>query len=442
MADASLPPGPGRLKVFRFASAPFEFLDECAARYGDWFTVRAPGIAPFVFTSDPDAIRDLFAGDPEELRAGEANAPLGAFMGPSSLILLDGAAHLHERRLLLPPFHGERMQAYGALMRDLTDRAIDTWQPGQSVKLHAALRTITFEVILSAVFGVEEGPARQRLRTAFEKLFALFGSPLASLLGLPLLQVEGGGLLPWGRVVRLKREIAAVLDEEIARRRGAGTTGRSDILSMLLEARDESGQPMPDSALHDEMLTLMLAGHETTAASLAWAFFWLATDAEPLLRLRQEIGAQHDDPRALAQLPYLDAVVKETQRLAPVVPNVGRKLRSPFRAGGRLLPAGVLAAPCIYLAHRRADAWSEPTRFDPERFLGTRINPTSFFPFGGGTRRCIGAAFATYETKVVLARILGRTSFALRPGYRANVVRSSIAMAPSEGLPIVVQARC
>lgn len=439
MADTSLPPGPGRLRVFRFATAPFDFLDECAARYGDWFTVRAPGIAPFVFTSDPRAIRDLFAGDPEELRAGEANAPLGAFMGPSSLILLDGAAHLHERRLLLPTFHGERMQAYGELMRDLTDRFVDGWRAGQGVELHTVLRTITFEVILSAVFGVEEGPARQRLRAAFAKLFALFGSPLASLLGLPVFQIEGGGLFPWGRVVRLKGDIAAVLDGEMARRRREGTEGRGDTLSLLLEARDENGAPMSDAAIRDEMLTLMLAGHETTAASLAWAFYWLANDTASLSRLHQEIGERHGEPRALAQLPFLDAVVKETQRLAPVVPNVGRKLRSPFRAGGRDLPAGVLAAPCIYLAHRRADVWSEPARFDPSRFLGARVDPATFFPFGGGTRRCIGAAFATYETKVVLARILGRADLELRPGYRAKVVRSSIAMAPSEGLPVVVR---
>ena len=441
MDAAALPPGPNQLRAFGFASAPFDFLDSCARRYGDWFTLRFPGLTPFVFTSEPQAIRDVFAGDPEELRAGEANAPLGAFMGSHSLILLDGATHLHERRLLLPPFHGERMHAYGELMCDITDRFVDAWEPNRSFPLHSVMRDITFEVILSAVFGFAVGPERARLRVPLLKLFRLIGSPLAALLGVPLFQVEMGGLAPWGKAVRLKREIESVLYREFAARRAHGTAGRTDILSMLLEARDESGAPMSDEALRDEMLTLMLAGHETTAAALAWAFYRLLSNPDVLTRVRDEIAPHRGDPRAVSQLPFLDAVVKETSRLAPVVPNIGRKLRSALQLGSRTLPAGVVVAPCIYLAHRRADFWPEPERFEPDRFLEARVNPTAFFPFGGGIRRCIGAAFATYETKVVLATVLARAELRLARGYRPKVVRSSIAMAPSKGLPVELTTR-
>jgi len=440
MRDEGLPPGPSRLRVLSFATSPFAFLDGCAARYGDWFTVRPPGLTPFVFTSEPDAIREVFAGEPEELRAGEANASLGALMGAQSLILLDGAKHLRERRLMLPPFHGERMHAYGALMLEITDRIVDAWDPHQPILLHKTMQAITFEVILSAVFGFEDSGPRAALGSAFERLFRLFGSPLAALLGVPMFQIEAGGMAPWGKVVRLKREISELLFGEFRRRRAAGANGRSDVLSLLLEARDENGAPMSDEALRDEMLTLMLAGHETTAASLAWAFYWLLSNPAVLARLRAEVAEHHGDPRALGQLPYLDAVVKETHRLAPVVPNVGRKLRSPMQLGSRRLPADILVAPCIYLAHRRPDLWAEPQRFDPERFLGARVNPVAFFPFGGGMRRCIGAAFATYETKVVLTRIAAGADLRLLPGYQARAVRSSIALAPSGGLPVTLVA--
>jgi cytochrome P450 len=436
-----LPPGPGRLRAFGFVRRPFEFLDECARRYGDWFTVRFPGLAPFVFTSDPVAVREVFEGDPEELRAGEANAPLGAFTGPHSVLLLDGAAHLRERRLLLPPFHGERMQAYGRLMAEIADRTIDAWPDGRTFPIHASMRAITFEVILSAVFGLADGATRARLGALLMRVFGIFGSPLGALLGLRTFQVDAGPLSPWGRVVRLRRELEALLFAEFARRRAAGTAGRDDVLSLLLEARDEDGRPMADAALRDELVTLMIAGHETTAASLSWAVLRLLEHPEVMAKLRHELGAADGRVELVAQLPYLDAVVKEIGRLDPVVPNVARRLGSPLRIADHDLPAGVLVAPCIYLVHRRPELWPDPERFRPERFLGARPSPYTFFPFGGGTRRCIGAAFATYEMKIVLARLLARVELALAPGYRPRLVRRSIAFAPSEELPVLVTGR-
>lgn len=429
------------LRAVGFVRRPFQFLDACARRYGDWFTVRAPGLPPYVFTSAPDAIRDVFSGDPEQLHAGEANAPLAAFMGPHSILLLDGAAHLRERRLLLPPFHGERMQTYGAAMQEITDRAIDTWPVGEAFPIHRSFQAITFEVILRTVFGFDEGPALARLRACLSRLFAIFASPSGALIQIPAFQIELGGWSPWGRVVRLKREVEEILYAEFARRRAQGTGGRNDVLSLLLEARDEQGAAMTDAELRDEMLTLLLAGHETTAASLAWVIHRVLARPDVMTQMTEELVRVGCEPQRINDLVYLDAVIKEASRLDPVIPNVGRRLHVPLRIGGRDLPAGPIVAPCIYLAHRRPDLWPDPERFDPERFVGTRINPVAFFPFGGGTRRCIGAAFATYEMKIVLARIFSRVTLEPAPGYRARFVRRSIAFAPSEGLPVVVSER-
>jgi cytochrome P450 len=437
----SLPDGPGTLQALGFVRRPFRFLDACARRFGDWFTVRVPGLPPFVFTSDPEAIVDVFSGDPEQLRAGEANAPLAAFTGPHSILLLDGSAHLRERHLLLPPFHGERMQTYGRVIQEIADGEIGAWPLSQPFPILHSFQRITFEVILRTVFGFDEGPDLLRLRDRLTRLFGLFAGAAGTLIQVPAFRVELGGLSPWGRVVRLKRELEEILYAEFARRRAHGTDGRNDVLSLLLEARHEDGAPMSDAVLRDEMLALLLAGHETTAASLAWVIQRVLERSDVVAELKAEVTRVGCDLRRTTDLTYLDAVIKETSRLAPVIPNVGRRLHVPLRIGGRDLPAGPVVAPCIYLAHRRPDLWTEPERFDPERFVGTRINPIAFFPFGGGVRRCIGAAFATYEMKVVLARILARAELYPVPGYRARVVRRGIAFVPSEGLPVVLTER-
>jgi cytochrome P450 len=236
-----------------------------------------------------------------------------------------------------------------------------------------------------------------------------------------------------------------MLYAEMARRRASGTSGRDDILSLLLDARDEQGDGMTDRELRDEMFTLLMAGHETTATSLAWVFWHVLRHPEVLARLRAEVDTVLGDgpvePEHITRLEYLDAVVKETQRLTPVVPFTGRILRAPARIGGRDLPAGVGVSPAIYVTHRRPDLWPEPARFHPERFLRARPSPFQFFPFGGGVRRCIGAAFATYETKVVLAEVLRRTDLRIAPGYRMRVTQRAVTFGPSAGMPVVMDAR-
>lgn len=436
---AALPPGPGLVATFDFVRNPYRFLDACARRYGDWFTVRVPGVAPFVFTSDPTAIREVFLGDSEYLHAGKANRPLGLFMGERSVLFADGAAHLHDRRLILPAFQGERMRTYAATMRAIAREAIERWPVGAPFAIHPWMRSITFDVIMRAVFGLEDSADRAPLRDLLRRLFLLYTSRMSALFALPALRLDLGPWSPWGRAVRLRRQVDQLLFAEFARRRGDGKN-RDDILSMLLAARDESGAPMSNEVLRDQMLTLILAGHETTAASLAWMIYRLLAHPEVGQAARAEVASASGEADP-GSLPYLDAVINETMRLNPVVPNVGRELQVPMTIAGRTLPKGVTIAPCIYLAHRRADLWPEPRKFDPQRFIDSRPPPYAFFPFGGGTRRCIGAAFATCQAKVVIAEVLASVELALVPGYEPSAVRSSIALAPSKGMPAIVARR-
>ena len=447
----TLPPGPGIprvLQLLQWVRRPLPFMEECARAYGDCFTIGFPGLpgAParsrrptFVFFSHPEAIREIFTGDGEGLHAGEANSFLEPLLGEHSLLFLDGSRHLRERRMMQPPFHGERMQAYGEVMRDITASVVDGWPVARPFPIHREMQRITLEVILRTVFGLDEGPRLTRLRDLLVTLLDRATKPHVL-----LLQVDLGPWSPWGRLVRIGREVDQILFAEIARCRAERSSTRTDVLSMLVAARDENGQPMTDQELRDEMFTLLVAGHETTATSLAWAFHRLLANPEVLERIRDELqgvtGGGSLEPSRVASLEYLDAVVKETLRLNPILPVVARRLVTPMRIGGRDLPAGVLATPCIYLAHRRPDVWPNPARFDPTRFVGLRPSPYSFLPFGGGVRRCLGMAFALYEMKVVLAEVLRRVTLRAAPGHQVRVVRRSITLAPSEGMPVVVDA--
>src|SRR5262249_31374686 len=274
-------------------------------------------------------------------------------------------------------------------------------------------RTITFNVIMRTVFGIEHGPDAARLRDLLQRLFTLYASRVGVLFAVPWMRIELGGLAPWGRAVRLHREVTAMLFQEFERRRDLNLEEREDVLSMLLLARDEAGQPLDDEALRDEMLTLLLAGHETTAASIVWVALRMLENLDVMARACEElsnvVGSGSIEAQHVNSLLSLDAPINEPARLSPVIPNAGRELQAPAHIGGRDLPAGVVLAPCIYLANRRPDNWPEPERFNPDRFLDSRQSPYVFFPFGGGTRRCVGAAFATYQMKIVLAQILSRT---------------------------------
>jgi cytochrome P450 family 110 len=448
MPQSTLPPGPGLIATFGFVRNPFRFLDECARRYGDWFTVRVPGVLPFVFTSDPAAVREVFLGDGDALHAGEANRPLGAFMGGRSSLFLDGAEHLRQRRLLLPAFHSEQVASHADAMRTAADYAIASWPIGQQFAIHPQMRAITFETIIRTVFGFADDESGRELRASLKKLFELFSSRLGTLFSLPAMRLDAGPWSPWGRAIRLTRKIDAILFAEFARRRKEGVEERADVLSMLLAARYENEQPLPDQVIRDEMYTLMLAGHETTAATMAWVINRMVTNPDVMARARAEVFSVFSasnpaplDASHVGKLKYVEAVINETMRLDPVIPNFGRTLTRPLKIAGRDLPAGVTIAPCIYLVHRRPELWPNPEQFNPDRFLEARQSPYTFFPFGGGTRRCLGAAFATYQMKIVIAEILARVDLKPAPGYKASATRRGIAFAPSEGMPVIAGAQ-
>lgn len=440
--DPRLPPSlkqPPVVQIARWLRDPIGLLDECRAKFGDAFTFRFPQTPPIAILSDPDAVKTIFTGDPEQLRAGEANVVLEPLMGTDSLLLLDGQRHLRERRLMMPPFHGERMQAYGRTMRDVTRSSLARWPRGAPIRFHDRAQSITLDVILRTVFGASERATE--LRGALSTLISISSSPI---LLLPVFQVAMGVLTPWARIVRQLEEVDRLILAQIEARRAAAARGEhgDDVLGMLLAARHEDGSPMSAKELRDEMVTLLVAGHETTATSLAWMFHWLSILPDVQARARDEVRrvAGPDGlvaPERVAELTYLDGVVKETLRLNPVVPLVARVLHEDTSIGGRVLPRGAVAAPSIFVTHRRKDHWPDPERFDPMRFVDKKVSPYAFFPFGGGTRRCLGMAFALYEMKMVAATILASLEVLPAPGYTMRLVRRSITFAPSDGAPLV-----
>lgn len=403
-------------------------MQRCRARYGDVFSLRIAQEGTWVMLSDPEAVKQVFTGDPEILRAGEANVILRPFVGRRSVLLLDEPAHMVQRKLMLPPFHGERMQRYGALMRAVAEREIESWPTGEPVALWPRMQAITLEVIMRAVFGFAEGSRLDRLRELLRHMLDWTTSRR---------QMLAMAALGPDRIER-KRDFRAALDpvdallfEEIrAQREDPALTERDDILSLLLQARHEDGQPMSDLELRDELMTLLVAGHETTATSMAWALERLVRHPDKLARLTDEVTAGEED--------YLDAVVKETLRLRPVLPIVVRRLTAPLEIGGRLLPAGVSVAPCIYLMHRRADIYPEPNRFRPERFLHTPAGTYTWIPFGGGVRRCLGASFALFEMKTVLSTIVSRRQLAPVRAQGERVTRRAITLTPARGAQAMV----
>jgi cytochrome P450 len=432
--EPELPPGPdwSVLKsTQRWWRRPLQTLDECHARYGDMFTFRMAHEGTWVFVSDPEAIKQVFTGDPRLLHAGEANIALLPVLGEHSVLLLDEPAHMKERKLMLPPFHGKRMQAYREVMAQVAADEIDRWPTDRPMQMRPRMQAVTLEIILRAVFGVDEGERLTRLRDELRRTLNLLGNPRRAIF-MVILGPERLRRFPPFR--RNMERIDRLLFEEIAVRRDAADLAeRDDILSLLLQARHEDGRPMSDRELRDELMTLLVAGHETTATALSWAVELLSRHPAELQRLEAEVA---DDDGG----EYLDAVIKETLRLRPVIALVLRKLVEPMEIGGRLLPAGVSVAPSIYLAHRRPDVYPEPERFRPERFLEQPAGTYTWIPFGGGVRRCLGASFAEFEMSVVLRELVARRR--LRPaGAPEHSVRSTITNVPNRGAEVLVTPR-
>ncbi len=396
------------------------WFERCRARYGKRFTLRMVSTPPFVHLSDPDEVKQVFTAPPEVLHPGEGARILEPVVGRNSLILLDEGTHLSQRKLMLPAFHGEKMQRLTGLMEDVTERELARWPKDVPTPLHPRLQALTLEVILRAVFGLDPGSRLDGLRNRLTRILEITSNPGSVF---PLLR--RGPV--WQRFLRLRRETDGLLFDLIDERRSENGD-REDVLSMLLSARYEDGSPMGDAELRDELMTLLVAGHETTASQLAWAFERLGRSPDVLGRLTEEIDAGDDDA-------YLTATVQETLRHRPVLPNAAPRLvMRPVEIGGWEYPAGVCLIANGYLIHHDPAIYPDPYEFRPERFLSEPPGTYTWIPFGGGRRRCLGASFALLEMKIVLRSVLAQSRpVADGDGLTERSRRRAITLSPREG---------
>ena len=424
---------PPVLQTARWLLRPISFMESCRRRYGDSFGVKFLGFTtPMVMLTDPEAIQALYTEPKHGLPPGRSIA-LMPVMGPRSVLLLEGPEHLARRKVMLPPFHGERMQAYEPVLHEIAEREIESWPIGSEFALHPRMQAITLELIMRAVFGVSDESRLQQLRTLLPQLLDETSS--AALQFKVLLSRRFEQLDPLDHVREIAGQIDDVLFAEIAeRRRDPELDSREDILSLLAQARFENGEPMADQELRDQLVTLLLAGHETTATALAWTIDLLVRHPQAMQRLVEEIDAGAGDE-------YLRAVIRESLRLRPVVPLAGRRLTSELRVNGYTLAPGTDVTPAIWLTHTRADLYPEPFAFRPERFLENAPTTYGWVPFGGGVRRCLGAAFAEFEMRVVLTEMLARlTLHAAAPGAE-RVTRRNVTFSPVNGTRVTAQPR-
>jgi cytochrome P450 len=425
----------------RYTRRPLPFLEECRRRHGDPFTIRLAGYGTLVMLSDSEAIRDVFRGDPHVLHSGEGNEFLSVTLGSTSVLVLDEEPHARQRRILLPPMKGDRMRFFFDAMQSETADAVRSWPAGKPLTMVEPMRRITLRVMLRAVLGLAPGPAMDDMEHKVSHLLDL-GRSQYSLIFIKLVPrwlIHNARWLPFAKQLReLNDALFALID---ARRR-APEPGTASVLADLLAASHEDGRPLADQEIRDAIVTLLMAGHETTALSLAWALEQIVPRADVVAIIGDELQRVCGGgvPRAehLPQLDYLDAAIRESLRVRTILPFVVRKTKQPFVAGGREYPPGVLLSPCNHLVHRREDLYPDPEQFRPERFLQRKFAGHEWFPFGGGNRTCLGMAFALYEMKVVLATLLGQVRLARPPGSRSRPIRRGLALAPDDGARMVV----
>jgi unspecific monooxygenase len=449
MATFKLPDGPQDhpwIQTFQWLKNPLGYMEECAEKYGEIFTLKiGPVFTPQVFISNPQAIQQIFTTDTKTLDSGEPAGIKAPLLGKQSLLALEGKPHQRQRKLLTPPLHGERMLAYGDLIRQITQEVTNKWQIKKPFNALYSMQEISFEVILKAVFGLQDGSRYEQLKEFLLKILNP-EQPFVSamMLVFPLLQKDLGAWSPWGKFLRLRDQVDELIYAEIKERQEKPDPSRTDILSLMMAAKDEQGQPMTNVELRDELITLLVAGHETTATSLTWAFYWVHRFPQVREKLLQELDNLGEKPDAneIFKLPYLNAVCSETLRLYPVAMlALNRLVKSPLDVMGYNLEPGTLVIPCIYLTHHREDLYPDSKQFKPERFLERQFSSTEFLPFGGGNRRCIGMAFALFEMKLVLATVLSQWEMELADTEFVQPARKGALLGLSGGVKMVVRGR-
>lgn len=437
---------PALLQTLQLISQPTKFLESCMKRYGDSFTVRVLGLnsPPVAFFSSPQAIKEIFALPGENFDFKKATHVFTPLMGEKSIILQEGRSHQRQKQLMIPPFHGDRMKTYGELICQITTEVIEQWTPGQVISLQHEMSEITLQIILQVVFGISPGSRYDKIKELLSSLLDDVTKPwYSSLFFFPPLQKDLGAWSPWGQFLRRRQEIDELIYSEISQRRQERNYARTDILSLLISARDQDGQQMTDVELRDQLVSLLLLGYETTAAALSWAFYLTYSSPRVLAKLLSELAHSSVNPEKIATLPYLTTVCQETLRIYPIglicTPGM---VKEAVQIDGEDFDAETIIVPCIYLAHHRPETYTQPDQFLPERFLHHKFSPYEYLPFGGGIRGCIGVAFSMYEMKLVLATILSNFELALADSRPAYPVRRGITIVPSaSGMKMVVTAQ-
>ena len=432
------------LQQIQWVTDPVGYMETAAQKYPDIFTAEIIGFGnSIVFVNEPQAIQQILTNDRKQFSApGKLNELLKPILGNSSVIMLDGDRHKKRRQLVMPAFHGSRMQNYGQLIFDLTTKVFDSLLvnklANQTFLAREAMQDISLQVILQSVFGLYDGDRCQQLKMLMTKMTQLFASPLTSaLLFFPSLQKDMGVWSPWGNFIHQRKQIDKLIYLEIAERRANPDSSRTDILSMLLAASDEEGQSLSDAELRDELLALLLAGHETTATAMSWALYWIHRLPDVKQKLLKELESISDrtDFMSVFRLPYLTAVCNEALRIHPVAMlTFPRVVEEPTELLGHKLELKTIVIGCIYLLHHREDLYPNSQQFNPDRFLERSFSPYEFMPFGGGVRRCVGEALAQFEMKIVLATILSRYSLELCDRAPVKPQRRGVTLAPTGGI--------
>ena len=432
------------LQQIQWVTDPVGYMETAAQKYPDIFTAEIIGFGnSIVFVNEPQAIQQILTNDRKQFSApGKLNELLKPILGNSSVIMLDGDRHKKRRQLVMPAFHGSRMQNYGQLIFDLTTKVFDSLlvnkPANQTFLAREAMQDISLQVILQSVFGLYDGDRCQQLKMLMTKMTQLFASPLTSaLLFFPSLQKDMGVWSPWGNFIHQRKQIDKLIYLEIAERRANPDSSRTDILSMLLAASDEEGQSLSDAELRDELLALLLAGHETTATAMSWALYWIHRLPDVKQKLLKELESISDrtDFMSVFRLPYLTAVCNEALRIHPVAMlTFPRVVEEPTELLGHKLELKTIVIGCIYLLHHREDLYPNSQQFNPDRFLERSFSPYEFMPFGGGVRRCVGEALAQFEMKIVLATILSRYSLELCDRAPVKPQRRGVTLAPTGGI--------
>lgn len=449
MSNFKLPNGPKThpwIQTFQWLKNPLGYLEECAKNYGDIFTLKiGPLFKPQVFISNPQGIQQIFTTDPKQLDSGASAGSVTPLLGQNSLLSLEGKTHQRQRKLLTPQFHGERMLNYGELINNITHQVTSTWQIGEVFPILSSMQEISFQVILKAVFGLKDGERydklKQNLMTILNPKRPLFR---VAMMMFPFLRRDLGAWSPWGRFLKLRQELDDIIYAEIHERQLQADPSRTDILSLMMAARDEAGEAMTDVELRDELMTLLIAGHETTASSLAFALYWIHSQSgvrEKLLAELDSLG-ENPDPNTIFKLPYLNAICSETLRLYPVAMlGLNRLVKSPLEIADNKFEPGTIVIPCIYLTHHREDLYPNSQQFKPERFLERQFSPSEYLPFGGGNRRCIGMAFALFEMKIVLAKVLSNWHLELAETAPVKPVRKGLLLGPGGGVKMILKEK-